>query len=110
MTSARMLLGCSRWSTNGTRKLRSYSVIVAKCRFFGASDRVVAAGNGRDPAYADLPHFFLNLLDVARAAFWRSVAAIHETVHENLQNVLLLGHLEQRVKMREQGVHTAVAA
>ena len=71
---------------------------------------VVAAGNRRDLADADLAHLFLKLLEVAGAALGRSVASVHEAVHENFWDSLLLRHLEQRVKMREQRMYAAIAA
>ncbi len=50
------------------------------------------------------------MLDESGAAFGRRVAAVHEAVDKHVLHALLLGHFEQRVEMREQGMHAAVAA
>ena len=74
-----------------------------------AVHRVIAAHHRGDFSDAQLPHFLLQLADEIAAAVWRSVAAVHEAVHENFFYLVLLGHFQQRKQMVDVRMHAAIA-
>src|SRR6266481_51957 len=71
--------------------------------------RVIAADEGGDFADAEFAHSLLELADeVAAAVGWR-VAAVHETVDEDLFDFPLLGHFKKSEKVVDVRMHAAVA-
>ena len=70
---------------------------------------IVAANKCRDFSDSQLAHFLLQLADVVAAAVRRRVAPIHEAVHKNFFDFLLLGHFQQRKQMLDVRMHAAIA-
>ena len=69
---------------------------------------VVASVHGGDLAAVVFAHLLLQLFQVSRAIGGQSIAPVHESVHEDAVHPVLLGHLQQRVKMSLLRVHAAI--
>ena len=70
----------------------------------------VASGHRRDLTHADSACLLLDLAQISGATLGRRVAAVQKGVYENLLDAFLLGHLEQRVEVRELRVHATRTA
>ena len=74
-----------------------------------AVHRVVAAGDGRDFAHADLVELLLKVGDEALAGMRVGVAAVHDAVHVDLLRAQMLGQIEQAEQVVDVAVHAARA-
>ena len=70
---------------------------------------VVASGDRRDAAGADLFHVRFQLLKIRHSALRGHIPAIQESMHRHFGQTFALRHVEQAEEVRDVAVHAAVA-